>query len=476
VAEKLDHWVNGASYPPASSEYVPITSPADGTVVRAVAWGNAKDVNAAAGAAAQAKERWRHLPALDRGRLLVDLARAIRSSADLLAGLETSETGKPALVALTEIENSANYFEFYGGLCGLPVGETLDVRPDHHVFTRREPFGVVGVITPWNVPLNQAARACAPALAAGNAIVIKPAETTPSTTVALARLATQVGLPDGTLNVVLGGGREVGEAVVQHRDIRKVAFTGSVQTGRLIGRLAAERIIPVTLELGGKSANIIFADADVEAAVPAAVRAFTANAGQVCSAGTRLLVHRSVHDQVIAALVTEVQKIRVGRDLGPLITRDQFARVQSYFDVARGEGAWSATGGSIASQVEGSAGCYVEPTVYSNVDNSMRIAREEIFGPVLVVIPFDTDDEAVAIANDSDFGLVAGLWTRDVTRALTVSQQLEAGQVFVNTWTTGAVQTPFGGFKNSGYGREKGIEALHHYSQVKCVTIALEPQ
>ena len=413
------------------------------------------------------------MPALERGRLLADIARALRAQAEEFAALETRDTGKPRQVALAEVETSAQYFEFYGGLTGLPIGETLDIAPDQHVYTLREPYGVIGIITPWNVPLTQAARAAAPALAAGNTLVMKPAEVSSSSTVALGRLASEVGFPPGVLNVVTGSGRVVGTAIVEHPGVGKVAFTGSVPTGRTIGRIAAERIMPLTLELGGKSANIIFADANLAEAVEGAIKGFTANAGQVCSAGTRLLVHRSIHDDVVSAIVDKVDRIRLGEDLGPIITRSQFEEVQSYFDVASEEGAVAAAGAGVADDPRLAKGFYIKPTVYTGVDNSMRIAQEEIFGPVLVVIPFDTDDEAVTIANDSEYGLVAGVWTADISRAITVSERIQAGQVFVNTWSTNAVQAPFGGWKNSGYGREKGIEALHHYSQVKCVTIKL---
>jgi aldehyde dehydrogenase (NAD+) len=471
--ETLEHWIGGAAVAPHGGGYLPVTDPATGRTVRQIADGDSDDIDTAVVAASRATSEWLKIPALARGRLITDLGRAIRANKSELAELEVSETGKPLAVASGEIENSAVYFEFYGGLVGMPVGETLDVAPDQHVFTKREPYGVIGVITPWNVPLNQASRACAPALAAGNTVVLKPSENTSATSVRLAQLATEVGIPAGVVNIVLGNGRDAGAALAQHPEVAKVAFTGSVPTGRAVAGIAAERIIPVTLELGGKSANIIFADADLDTAVAGALAAFTGNAGQVCSAGTRLLVQREVHDEVVRRLVDAVAAIRVGRDMGPIITREQFGRVQEYFKVAESEGVRAETGGTVSALAEETGGFYIDPTVYTGVDNSMRIAREEIFGPVVVVIPFDTDDDAVAIADDSEYGLIAGVWTRDVSRALAVSDRLRTGQVFVNTWSTASVQTPFGGWKNSGYGREKGVEALHHYGQVKCVTVKL---
>lgn len=476
TSDTLDHWIGGASVRPSGGAYLGVTNPATGDPVRRIAAGDQSDIAAAVAAAVGAATSWRQVPGLARARLFSELARAMRVDVHNLARLEVSETGKPESVARGEIEGAATYFDFYGGLIGMPVGETLDVAPDQHVYTRREPFGVVGVITPWNVPINQAARACAPALAAGNTVVVKPSEYTSSTTIRLAQLASEVGFGPGVFNVVLGGGVEAGAALVEHNDVAKVAFTGSVPTGRAIGRIAAERIIPLTLELGGKSANIIFADADLDSAIAGSLQAFTANAGQVCSAGTRLLVHRSIHDEVVGRLVARATALRAGQDIGPLITRDQFVRVQEYFKVAEADGANCAAGGSVSAVAAETGGFYIDPTVYTGVDNSARIAREEIFGPVVVVIPFDDDAQAISMANDSDYGLVAGVWTRDVSRALTVSDQLRVGQVFVNTWSTASVQTPFGGWKNSGYGREKGVEALHHYSQVKCVTIKLDPR
>jgi aldehyde dehydrogenase (NAD+) len=445
----MTHWIDGA---PASS-----ASPGRDDVDRAVR------------AAARAAAGWRHLASFDRGRVLMAVARRLVAGIEELTELECADTGKPSSLAEAEIRGAAEYFEFYASLVHLPAGDVLDVRPDLHVYTVREPFGVVGVITPWNLPLNQAARAVAPALAAGNVVVVKPAETTSRTTLELARLATEEGLPAGVLNVVAGPGATVGTAIVEHPLVRKVAFTGSVPVGQTIGRIAAERILPLTLELGGKSANIVFADADLAFAATEAVRAFTTNAGQVCSSGTRLLVERSIHDEFVAAVAEATRKVRPGRNLGPMITEKQFATVQHYFDVARSEGARAVAGGTVA------PGRHVEPTIYTEVTNDMTIAREEIFGPVLVVIPFDTEAEAVALANDSDYGLVGGVFTADISRAFRVAGAIEAGQVYVNSWSTQSVQMPFGGHKASGYGREKGIEALNHYSHVKSISVRIAP-
>ena len=472
MAIKLNHWINGGSVVPASNEYRAGTDPATGGDGAEVALGNIDDVKAAVASAENAVRAWRRFPSAKRGRLLGDLARLMREKNRELAEMEIEDTGKPLAVALSEVENSAAYFEFYAGLVNLPVGDVLDVDPDQHIYTRREPFGVIGIITPWNVPLNQAARACAPALAAGNVVVVKPAEASSQTTVALAQLASQVGFPDGTFNVVLGKGSEVGTELVRHPSVRKVAFTGSVAVGQIIGRIAADRVIPLTLELGGKSANIVFEDADLQFAATEAVRAFTTNAGQICSAGTRLLVQRSIHDEFVKTVADMVRELRPGKEVGPMITRDQYQQVQKYFEIADGEGMQAEVGGGLPEDEALRGGFYVNPTVYSNVDNSATLAQEEIFGPVLVAIPFDTEEDAIRIANNSDFGLISAVWTKDISRAFRVSEEIEAGQVFINTWSTGAVQTPFGGHKYSGYGREKGIEALNHYSHLKCVVVA----
>ncbi|MEV4902709.1 aldehyde dehydrogenase family protein [Citricoccus sp. NPDC055426] len=467
----VPHWIDGAVVAPgesAGADALEIINPRTDVVVGHSVSGTAEQVDAAVAAATAAQKSWSRQSALTRSEALTRLARLILDNAEELAAAEAEETGHPAAGALAEVEAAAQYFSYYGGMIPALTGETIDMGGGYHSYTLREAYGVVGVITPWNAPLNQAARAAAPALAVGNAVVIKPSEFTPTTTFQLGVLAQQAGLPDGLINIVSGAGPTVGEAIVTHRKVSKVAFTGSVRTGQAIGALAAQRVLPLSLELGGKSANIVFADADLQKAATVAARGFLGNSGQACSAGTRILVQRTAHDEFVGLLMAAVEKFAADQDMGPLTTRAQYRKVR---DILAEAGQQGATAHVAPLAAEGTGGLFVSPTVFTGVDNSMPIARDEVFGPVGVVIPFEEESEAIEIANDSDYGLAGAVWTRDLDRAHRVAREIESGQVYINTYLGPTIELPFGGHKMSGYGREKGFETLMHYTHTKAIAV-----
>ncbi len=429
----------------------------------------------AVSAAKAAGKAWARMRPLERGAILQKVGAALLANKAELAAIESSEMGMPSQAAPGIIESSAEYFTYYGGLAPSVHGDTIPLDEGTFAYSIYEPYGVVAIITPWNAPLNQAARSVAPALAAGNTVVVKPSEYTSVATVEMARIATEAGLPPGVLNVVTGNGAEAGEPLVRHPDVEKIAFTGSVRTGSKIGAIAGERIVPVTLELGGKSPDIVFEDANLEAAVPHVLFGFIANSGQICTSGTRVIVQRSIHDKLAAMLSAAAKSIPIGVDkpfpcLGPIANKMQYDKVLSYFDSAKAEGATLLTGGDRAKGDGLDDGFYVEPTIYTDVTPDMKIVREEIFGPVGVLIPFDTEEEAIKIANDTDYGLAAGLWSQDASRVHRVAAQLQAGTVYINAWHAQATEVAMGGYKRSGIGRERGIGAIKGYMQTKNIT------
>jgi len=455
--------------------------PATGDQIAAVADAAPDDVDAAIIAARRSQPAWAARHPRERGSVLVELARLIRAEAAGLAVLESRDTGKPLSQAAADVEVAAQYFEFYGGFADKMYGDTIPLGAGRLGYTVLEPRGVTAHIIPWNYPLQIGSRTVAPSLMAGNACVVKPAEEAPLTALVLAKLALDAGVPPGVLNVVPGRGEVAGAHLAASDGIDHISFTGGLETGRAVMGAAARNVKPVTLELGGKSPSVILADADLDRALPVVAKALIQNAGQTCSAGTRVIAHSAVYDEVVERLALLLEKVSLGRgvddpDMGPLITAAQRDRVTGYVDVGLAEGARVAGGGEAASVAGCEGGYFVRPTIFAGVTAGMRIANEEIFGPVLAALCCADERDGLAIANGTPFGLIASVWTRDIDRALWFSQHLQAGQIYVNSYgAAGGVGLPFGGTKNSGFGREKGLEAIRECTQTKTVVIEGNP-
>lgn len=472
-----DMFIGGKFTSSSSGKYFQVRNPATEEVIAEVAEGTPEDVDRAVEAAEKGFEAWQHLSAYKRSRLISDLARALESRFEEFAELECRNQGKPIRhVRGFDIPNAIETFDYYAGMATKSEGLTVDTSPAMHNYVRREPYGVVGQIIPWNYPIMMASWKIAPALAAGNAIVIKPAPYTPLTLLKLAELVAEVGIPDGVINVVTGMGPIVGRAITRHPGIRKIAFTGSTATGRDIVVNASETHKPVVLELGGKSANIFFDDVDLAGALKRGVLGIFHNAGQMCIAGSRILLHERIHDEFVDRMAGFVKTMRIGdpmdekTQLGPLVSDLQRQRVIGFIERGKDAGATLVTGGKTPSNLN--RGYYVEPTIFTNVDPKAEIAQEEVFGPVVAVFKFKDEEEALALANGTKYGLAAGLHTNDLARAHRFAARLQSGTVWVNTYAYLTPSAPYGGYKQSGYGRELGGSGLENYTQLKAVFIS----
>ncbi|MBT2549324.1 aldehyde dehydrogenase [Arthrobacter sp. ISL-65] len=475
---RYEHFINGEFVPPSSGEYFDSTNPATLDVLYQAARGNGADVERAVSAASAAFENpnWRNLSQTKRGHLLRRLGDLVGEHADELARMESLDNGKLLREMRAQLAAMPDYYYYYAGLADKIQGDTIPgSTPAILNYTLREPLGVVGAITPWNSPLTLTTSKLAPALAAGNTIVIKPSEYTSATVLRLAALADEAGFPAGVINVVTGFGAEAGAALVDDARLAKISFTGSTATGARIASSTASRFIGSTLELGGKSPNIVFGDADIANASMGVVAGIFAAAGQTCIAGSRVFAHKSVYDELLERVANRARSIVIGdplldaTELGPLAFQDQRDKVASYVDLGVSEGATVLTGGGRPNIPLG--GYFFEPTVLTDVDNSMRVVREEIFGPVAAIMPFETEEEVLRLANDTQYGLAAGVWTTNLARAHRMASRLEAGTVWVNTYRAMSPGSPREGFKTSGVGVEHGIESIREYTRLKSIWI-----
>jgi betaine-aldehyde dehydrogenase len=474
-------YIDGDFVESSGNNWFPVYDPSTEEIISEVPDGNAADVDRAAKAARAAFDAgpWPQTTAQERGRLLFKLAERIRELAPQLAELESRNCGKPIVEAEYDVNDTATCFEYYGGLATKVLGHVNPVPDNALSLTLREPVGVAGQIIPWNYPLAMASWKLAPALAAGCTCVLKPAEQTPLSILELAKSFEEIGFPKGVINIVTGFGESAGAPIVTHPFVDKVAFTGSSAVGKLILKSAAESVKRVTLELGGKSPNIFFADADFEASIDGALFGIFINQGEVCSAGSRILVERSIYTKFVNAMAEKAKTIKLGPPLdrstkmGPLVSKEQYERVRSYQEIGKGEAKLVAGGGRPESLAKG---YYIEPTIFADVDNNARLAREEVFGPVAALIPFEDEREAIRIANDTPYGLAAAVWSRDIFRALRVVKAIRAGVVWVNHMQPTYVEAPWGGYKQSGFGRELGPGGIEEYLETKQVHINLNEQ
>jgi aldehyde dehydrogenase (NAD+) len=477
MEQQAAHFIAGDWVAPAGGETIPVIDPSDGAPFARLARGTPSDIDAAVRAARAAFDgAWGATSAAERGRVLYRLAQRVADEREGLARIEARDTGKPLSQARADAAALARYFEFYAGAADKLHGETLPYQAGYTVLTIREPHGVTGHIVPWNYPMQIFGRSVGAALAAGNACVVKPAEDACLSLLRVAALAAEAGLPPGALNLVTGYGHEAGAALARHPGLNHISFTGSPDTGRLVAQMAAEHHVPVTLELGGKSPQIVFADADLDAALPVLVGAIVQNGGQTCSAGSRVLIEHAVYEPLVERLATAFNALRVGPseadlDCGPLISAKQQQRVWDFLSDAQHDGIAMAAQGEVVPEAP-ETGFYQAPALLRDVPPDHRLAQEEVFGPVLAALRFRDEDEALALANGTAYGLVAGVWTRDGARQMRIARRVRAGQVFVNNYGAGGgVELPFGGTGRSGHGREKGFEALYGFTTLK--TIAL---
>ena len=481
--ETYKNYVDGRFVDALSGKTYDALNPATREVIARVPQSDAQDIDVAVKAARRAfdKDGWPDISARERGRILFRIAEYVRANAKRLAELETLNNGKPLAEAEGDVSDAAYCFEYYGGMATKIHGEVLPVPDEAMVFTLREPVGVAALIVPWNYPIMMAVQKVAPAIAAGCASILKPAHPTPLTMLEMAKGFAECGLPPGVVNVLSGPGSSIGQALVTHPGVDKISFTGSGEVGRQIMRDGAASLKRVSLELGGKSPNIFFADADFEAAVEGALFGVFINQGEVCSAGSRVLVQKPIYKKMLDAMVEKAKKIKLGPGLdpatkmGPLVSQEQYDKVLSYIDIGRKEAKLALGGGVPSDLPKGSEkGWFVQPTIFYDVDNASRIGREEIFGPVMSVIPFDTEEDAYRIANDTPFGLAAALWSRDIFKVMRAIRRLRAGIVWVNHMQPAMVEAPWGGFKQSGFGRELGTHGMDEFLEAKQAYINLD--